>query len=362
MKLYQKITLLLFYLFSIIFTAYTYVLLDPSLTLINVSWWHRVRDFLVNFGYYQRYESSFIYLTLILIFFVFHYIFTKDFKKYRLIYILVPIFTITVFSYFFLSRDLINYMFDARIVTHYHQNPYLKRAIDFSDDNWLRLMHGIDRKYLYGPVFLPITLVPSFLGLGKFLPTMLLFKSVYFAFFLLAVYFLKKINRKSAFIFATHPLIIIEGLVNAHNDMIALALGVVGIYFILQKKIIGRLFALLSAGIKYTTFQFLIISKDKKLLNHLSFFITIALAIFLSYRVEIQPWYYLPILAFLPFYEKAILSMNVLFAGLLFSYYPYVRFGEWTIENVYMKHQIIYLSIFFGVAYFFYFSFKKSKK
>lgn len=363
MKLYQKITLLLFYLFSLFFTMYTYILIDPSLTLVNVSWWAGIRSVLVNFGYFHRYESSFIYLILILIFFAFHLLFIKDYKKYKLIHILTPIFVIGVFSYIFLSRDLINYMFDARIVTHYHQNPYLKSALNFSSDSWLRLMHGIDRKYLYGPVFLPITLIPSFLGLGKFLPTLLMFKLIFAGFYILSVFFLNKLNRKWAFIFATHPLVILEGLVNTHNDMIALALGIVGIYFILKKKFLGRNIVLLSGLIKYTTFQFLIITKDIKILNLLSFIATIAVALFLSYRVEIQPWYYLPILAFLPFYEKYIMAMSVFFAGLLFSYYPYVRFGEWTVENVYMKHQIFYISTIFGIAYFFYsyFNMRSSK-
>ena len=147
------------------------------------------------------------------------------------LWVVVVVTLLVSFAYPFLSSDLFNYMFDAKIFTFYHQNPYLQRALDYPSDQWTRFMHWTHRTYPYGPIFLLLSFIPSFLGFGKFTPTFLLFKAMFVGFYLLAVFFLNKLDKKWAIIFATHPLILIEGLISSHNDLIALCLAVIGIFF-----------------------------------------------------------------------------------------------------------------------------------
>jgi len=129
---------------------------------------------------------------------------------------------------------------------------------------------------------------------------------------------------------AVNPLIIIEGLVSSHNDLISLSLGIVGAYYLFTKKdFIGRIFFLMSAGIKYLTLSFIILSKQKKLLNYMSFLGIAAGLAYLTFKSEIQPWYFLAVFAFLPFFEEFIGKLNIFWAGLLFSYYPYIYLGGW---------------------------------
>ena len=290
---------LLYFVLLIFFAIYSYALVDPNLTLIQSDIWVGFRNSLVDLGYYHRDASWLLYLVGVVLLFVFSYFFTKNFKKFDPLRIAILVGLVSLISYPFLTHDLFNYMFDAKIVTWYHQNPYLFKALDFPQDQWLRFMHWTHRTYPYGPVFLLITLVPSFLSLGKFLLSFLLFKVTWLVFYALSVYCLKKIDKRSAILFATNPLVIIEGLINMHNDLVAVSLGIIGVYFIFkQREILGRFFILASAGIKYVTAPLILTSGRNKVFQFLAFAGVAAILIYMSLWVGIQPWYFINLFVF----------------------------------------------------------------
>ena len=343
--------------------VYSFSLIDPNITFLQTRWWEVFRENLVYFGYYRRDLSWLIYLSLVLLLFIFHYYFIKKYKQFSPHKLAFIIGGILVVSYPFLSHDFFNYMFDARILTFYHQNPYLSTALDFPSDLWTRFMHWTHRTYPYGPVFLLITLVPSFLSLGKFVLSFLLFKFTFVLFYLLSVYLLHKIDRKNAVIFATHPLIIIEGLVNSHNDLIAVSLGIAGLFYLLKNNsLAARLLFLASAGIKFITFPILFLLNKKNFWNRLVITVTIFVIFYLSLSFEIQPWYFLNLFIFLALFKSLEFKQNLnvgkfdlFFAGLLLSYYPYIRLGGWdTNEKVEFKHSIIIFFTFLNLLYFFF--------
>ena len=348
--------LLLYTIILFSFSIYSYALIDPNLTLINNSTWVTFRNVMVNLGYYHRDTSWSVYLGLVIFLFVFHFIFMKYSAKYNALKIALLISIFLLFSYPFLSHDFFNYIFDAKIITVYHQNPYIHKALDYPADHWIRFMQWTHRTYPYGPTWLLITLIPSFLSFGKFILNFILFKLMFTFFYLMAVYYLNKMNKKWALFFATNPLIIIEGLISSHNDLVAVSIAIVGIYYLLQNKKYGsRLLLLLSGGIKYITLPFLFLHKSdsgqarmtsfwgpKGHQNLLVFISLVSLLLYLTFSSEIQPWYFLALFALLPYYEKIILKLNILCAGLLLSYYPYIRLGGWDSANkVYLKHEII---------------------
>ncbi|OGK18595.1 hypothetical protein A3G67_01980 [Candidatus Roizmanbacteria bacterium RIFCSPLOWO2_12_FULL_40_12] len=344
MKLYHKWIYVLFSIFVAALLIYSYSLIDLNLTLFNDELWLLARDSLVRLGYFQRELSSYIYIAVVLVLFYFHWLFTKNYKVVSFWKVVIPLLFLGVSSYPLLSHDFFNYMFDAKILTFYHQNPYVMRPLDFPSDPWLRFMHWVHRTYPYGPVFLPITLIPSFLSFGKFVLAFYLFKATSTFFYLAGSLSLFKMNKKWAIFFATNPLVVIEGLVNGHNDMIAAGLALIGIYFLFQKKnLFSRTFFLLSGGIKYLTIPFLILSREKKhILNKIAFSLLVCLLLYLSITQEVQPWYFLGILPFIVFFEGLISKLSLFFAGLLLSYFPYIRFGEWdTPWKINLKHQII---------------------
>ncbi|MBI3366235.1 hypothetical protein HY041_01230, partial [Candidatus Roizmanbacteria bacterium] len=178
------------------FLFYSYALVDPNLTFINHPVWNQFRNIVLPLGYFQREQSWYVYLALILLFFLFNLFFIKKYKEMDVLKIAFIIGGILLFAYPFLSHDLFNYLFDAKIVTFYHQNPYFLKPLDFPNDQWLRFMHWTHRTYPYGPVFLGLSLIPSFLSLGKFILSFLFFKTTIVVFYLLTVFCLQKMNKK----------------------------------------------------------------------------------------------------------------------------------------------------------------------
>ena len=331
-------------------SLYSYALIDPNITFFNHPLWSRFLEWVLQLGYYQRQLSWQIYLGLVILLFVFQFLFVKNYQKINPVKLALLVAGLLLLSYPFLSHDFLKYMFDAKILTFYHKNPYLFRPIDFSYDPWLRFMQWVHQSYRYGWTFLAIIIIPSALSMGKFLLSFVFLKITFAAFYILSVFCLGKMNKRWAIIFATHPLIIIEGLVNGHNDIIGVSLVIIGIYFLFKKPIIGRLFLLLSIGIKYLTLPTIFLVQNKKSwINKLIFILFIILFFSLLHPVmstifmnEILSWYFIILLGFLPFYEEIITKLNVLFFGLLMSYYPFIRFGQWiSWNNIQVRHLII---------------------
>jgi hypothetical protein len=313
---------------------------------------------MVQLGYYNRSTSWLIYLGCVLAFFAFHLYFINSKKKVDVLRIAFIVAVLTLLSYPLLSHDLFNYMFTGKIVTHYGANPYMMRALDYPHDHWTRFMHWTHVTYPYGPTFLPLILIPSFIGFAKFSLTYVLFKIFFAFFYFISVYFLNKIDKWSALFFATHPLIIIEALINNHNDIVAVGLSIVGIYLLSKQKNIGaRIFLLLSGGVKYITLPLIILSKPQK--KHPRF-TRIALAgliitIFaVSYQNGIYPWYFLNCFLLLPYLGKHLKNTFIISAGLLLSYYPFIALGEWDESRLATKNIIIISAAVLNVAYLFY--------
>jgi len=335
-------------------SLYSYSLIDPNLTFFNHPAWTAFRNLMVEFGYNRRQESWLVYLSIIILLFVFNYVFVLKYKKLRFtpFKIALIIGIILLFSYPFLSHDFFYYLFNAKILTFYHKNPYQQIPGDFYLDPWLRFTQWTGTSFLYGPVFLLISAVPSFLAANKLFLSFFFLKAVMVIFYLLAVYLSEKIDKQWAIVLATNPLLIIEGLVNGHNDLIALSLAVIGIYYIYKKtNLLGKLFLVLSIGIKYISFPLIFLTSSNKKINIITSTVFIGVLIILIIKSEIQPWYFMSLLILFPYIKNLLLRLNLFFVGLLLSYYPYVRFGGWekvlywtTSEKVALKHNIILIS------------------
>ncbi len=347
--------IILYYVTLLSLTLYSYALLDPNITIINHQLWTEFRNGMVQLGYYHRHTSASIFLLLMSLLFVIHLriLKKKPFNPMRLSFITAGI---LILSYPFLSRDLFNYMFDARILTVHHANPYLHAALDFPDDQWLRFMHWTHRSYPYGPTFLPLTLIPSFLSMGKFVLNLLFFKAMFAGVYIWTVYMLSKIKKEYGLFFATHPVVLIEGLVNNHNDLIAVMFAIMGIYYG-SSKVLSFFSFLGSAGIKFITTPSLLLfaHKDKVRRAYFAAFSMIVLLIYLSWSGDFQQWYVVNFFIFIPILYPFLRSMHIFFYGVLFSYIPFILFGEWnTAQNMLIKYStvILALCINIGLLYF----------
>ena len=362
-------------------SAWSWVLVDPNFTLVKHADWSNFREFAVSIGYFQRQWSANVYTMLIVSLTAFSYCIIKWYKG-PILPLLVSVGIVGgLLSYPALSHDLFNYIFDARIVTYYHANPYIHRALDFPADPMLRFMHWVHRTYPYGPTYLLISLIPSALGSGVFSLTFFLFKGMHVMLFIITGWVLLQLDRKAALILITSPLIIIEGLINTHNDFVALSLAIIGIYFLQNKRKHSAIVAFVVSGlIKYISLPILILSlkesfsKYTTVVNdarnthfvhqchpeldsgsrlfgcvqpwHIALTGILTFLVYLISRQEIQPWYFLNLFIFLPFAPGVFQKFTIASTGLLLSYYPYVLGGEWGQGgDVGMKRSIILYSL-----------------
>lgn len=133
-----------------------------------------------------------------------------------------------LFSYNALSHDVFNYIFNSKMILAYGANPYTATALNFPQDSWTRFMHNTHTFAPYGYGWTAFSLVPFLLGMSKFTLTWLIFR--FFGVLGLILLFLglifasegilkrKLFTHELALLFL-NPLVLIEVVVNMHNDI-----------------------------------------------------------------------------------------------------------------------------------------------
>jgi hypothetical protein len=383
------ISLIAFVVGILFLFLYSYTQVDLNLTLSTISLAFGIQDFFQYIGYFMRPTSTAIYICIIILLFIsyagiMYYAYKKKLNK-KILYLLT-VFSglLLLFSYPAFSYDIYNYMFDARIITKYAQNPYVHKALDYPDDPWIHFMRWTHRTYPYGPVWLLITAPLSFVGFSKFLPTLWLFKLLSVVSYAGSTYLIYKVMCKTkpesavaaAVFFAFNPLTLVELTVSAHNESVMIFLMLCAIYLLIVKKQALSFLALgCSIGIKFITavllpvylWYFYTLKRNKKIMWDRFFFLSLILLLFgsilVSIRTNFQPWYLIPVISIASFLNyKPYISIPIFIVTLagLFQYVPFLYTGNWdypipVILNAIMLVAIIASSLFL----LFYFIYKK---
>ena len=232
------------------------------------------------------------------------------------------------------------------MIIEYGANPHVQTAINFPNDPMLRFMNNIHTPAPYGYGWTTLSLLPYLAGLGKFLSTFIVFKLFAFLSLILALLisekFFKKANYFKLALFFLNPLLLIEILSSAHNDLWMLAPALLAVYLAtnLQKKKIFKIILIavlltVSISIKFATIVLLpliIYLALKNRLGRLGKFPTydlMALAMFAPLLTErskqFLPWYLLWSLIFLPLIKNKFLR-NLL---IVFSFSSLLRYLPW---------------------------------
>ncbi len=358
---------------------YSFSQIDLGLTLTQLTFWQSIQTSFQTLGYFNRPLSTQIYLVILTGLFAFYFLILRavhqrQFSAKKIWFLVWATAGILWLSYNAFSYDLFNYIFDAKIVTFYHQNPYLHKALDFPTDPMLGFMHWTHRVYPYGPIWLGLSIPVSFLGFQKFLLTAILFKGLATASYLGAGWFIFRILQKTApklsltglAVFAFNPLMVMESLVSAHNDIVMMALVLAAIWFVLEKKYLpGWLVLLASIGIKFATgilaplllWQTVFPKKAfrPERLFLIAFFLMLIPLLLVITRTEIQPWYLLYLLPFvglLPNFAWLFWPLTTLSLGLLLSYVPLLSTGTWPADIPQIKINLALISLVIGVAFY----------
>jgi hypothetical protein len=353
-----RLLFLSYFVLLIAFLIYSFTQVDLNLTLSRLSVYQNIEKSLRYVGFYQRPLSTVIFVIIAFLLFIFYCSFLYLAKKGKLKLKNLTILTILsaaalVFSYNAFSYDLFNYIFDARILSFYHLNPYLHKASDFTSDPMLNFMRWTHRYYPYGPSWLILTVPLTFIGMDYFLPTFFLFKILMALSFLGSCYLVYQISAKlfpenkilNVTFFAFNPLVLIESLVSAHNDIPMIFFILLSIYLFLQKKkVLSWVSNLFSIGIKFSTGAllplFIIVEffeRTGRKINWEKFFIasvilSLLTVLIASVRTTFQPWYLvfpLSMAAFIP--KKLYIFIPMLIASIfaLVIYIPYVLMTDY---------------------------------
>lgn len=371
----------LIFLYSVLLfclTLFSYSQIDLNLTLSSNASYQFLQNQLIYLGYYNRPLSTLIYGLILFTLFLFYililrFVGQKKLSFSHIQYLILLSIVVLFFSYSAFSHDLFNYMFDARIVTKYHANPYLYKALDFPSDLWIRFMHWVHRTYPYGPVWLLITLPFSFLGFEKFVPTLFTFKIMFTLFHIGNIFLIYKILKArlpqhallGITFYALNPLILIESLVSPHNEVVMLFFLLLALYFyfVKRKMSLGWINLLLSIGVKFMTIilvpvflfaGFLGKKKESKIKWYLIvFLIAIALIGEMIYR-EPYPWYFIMLIgvASLIPEDKAIRNITIgISIGALLRYAPYLFIGSYPFQVISWQWWLFILPITLSAAF-----------
>lgn len=350
------------------FAAFSYSYVDLNLTLSQNPLSLKFVNHMQVLGYYNRPIATVIFIAFITSLFTMFILTLRFFSKkklglkYLITQTLISVFVLT-FSYPFLSSDIFNYMFDAKIISVYHASPYVHKALDFPQDDWIRFMRWVHRVSPYGPFWLGISLIPYVLGFNKFILILFNFKIFISIFHLINSHLIYKFLHKTdpgrallgtAF-YALNPLFLIEGVVNSHNDVVLATFLILPIFLLTFSNKVGS-FVSLALGIffKYIpvlNLPFLLISakypktltiKRLIILNFLTlaaftvlfsnFRISVPFVSTGSTQVQFQPWYLfwtIPLLALIPNYWLFTLAVSIA-VGSLLRYLPYIYYGDWS--------------------------------
>jgi hypothetical protein len=337
----------IFFLSSIIITLVSYAWADHGfISLISSTKpiFNKLFDFR-GFLLYNRhlFEKFFLATILILLAIQIYFLFSN--RKNIHLKILIAGLVVLIFAYPFLSSDIFSYLFSAKIFYVYHQNPYSVLPEAFRDkDIWLSFTFWTHRRYVYGPFYLLVSLVPFIIFSAKrFLLVFFSTKAVSGLCFILTGLVIVKLTniKKATYLWFANPLLIIELLANSHNDVFMIFLFISALWFWdKQKKVLGLLSFILSVLTKYVSAPFGIILFFKKQKREIiSTVLLIAFLFVLAARYPTsQAWYYTWIYFLVPFakLKKQSLLTIFLFQGLLLfdKYYLFISSGNWGSVNL----------------------------
>ena len=145
--------------------------------------------------------------------------------------------------------------------------------------------------------------------------------------------------------FALNPLVIVESLVSAHNDIVMMFFGVWALYALMNMRYVRSiiLFAL-SVGVKFATAAIfpvyaliIYLQKKNKRINWQLMFVFMAIfmiipIILASFRTSFQPWYLLDILPFIALVSTdyyAFIPGVIMSLFAVFEYLPFLYTGNW---------------------------------
>lgn len=366
----KNITIYLYAIFLLLFSFFSYAFIDPNLSYL--------KNIYSGFAFSNKLLTVIFYILFVFIYFIFYGFFLWSWVKKRLnvkdIFLLIGLTVgILLFSYpAMLSYDIFNYILTAKVTFFYHENPYIVMPIEFTGEPFLSFTRAANKLALYGPLWILLTGIPYFLGLGNFIIILLNFKLLAGVFYLLTLFVVYKLSKNilPVIIFGLNPLVILETLVSSHNDMVMMFLVLSSLLLLKNKKVLfGISLFSMSILIKYASlillpiFIFIVTyTLIKKKINWEKIYYFSALLMMLVFllsfiREEIYPWYAIWFLAFVSIISesrKEFFYVSLTFSfSLLLRYIPFMLLGTYGNPTPIIKIFLTFIPISIMLMYVF---------
>lgn len=233
----------------IIFAVFSFGLTDPNLVFSSWQPYWQFQNWAWDTFFTQKEVLIFTYFSLVLLLFIGHSAILTTLKKSSIsgrnfgVFLLITALIMSL-SYNALSHDLFNYIFNARMVVLYGENPHSTTATAFPDDLWVRFMHNTHTPAPYGYGWTGLSSLFYLFGGNIFSITWIIFKVLalasYLSLFWVYAAFLKKQPREAFFakmaLVLFNPLILIEVLSSGHNDLWMMTPAVLSMLLLLKKN------------------------------------------------------------------------------------------------------------------------------
>lgn len=175
----------------------------------------------------------------------------------RLVLVFALLFTVTLFFvYPWGAADIYDYILNAKILAHYHANPFAVRGDELANEPWLVYAPWSDTTVAYGPLWVILAGLAFQIAGSSLLANLLVFKASAWLFYWIAVIAVILVWRKldrtriaiGALLFAWNPLVLLETLANGHNDIMMAAFILIAVYLFLRDRRSWALVALAAAS------------------------------------------------------------------------------------------------------------------
>lgn len=156
------------------------------------------------------------------------------------------------------ALDVFNYMIELKLAWFYGENPYLVTFENFRSDPFALPAFLVDIRLFYGPVWLLLSWIPTAItGFDDVLTTLIGLKLFNLVLFTATAILIARNQRDvktswwAAAIFMANPLVLFEGLANAHNDVMMTTLLIGAVFALNRRSPAAGALLLLSALVKF---------------------------------------------------------------------------------------------------------------
>lgn len=194
----------------------------------------------------------------------------KDIKSVISFIALISI--ISACSLPFMCSDVYYYLGTGRLDSEYKQNPYYVDIKSYVDNNDVNLENDsvMETGYnnfwskttvVYGAVWTMICTIVAKFSFGSLNVGILIFKLLNVLIHVLNCILLYKISKKKIFplIYGLNPFVLLEGIINVHNDIYMVFFILLALYLVCKKKklVFGLLSLAMATDIKYVAIMLL---------------------------------------------------------------------------------------------------------